>query len=162
MAPEENLRGRFARQDERDRERMRRVYRRNFILMFLSLTVAVVALAVTRFCVPLTSIFEGRPVAGELEKSVRGEFPNEHVRVRLIEDGGDRIVEVEVTFSGKVGDTDPIVARIENTIFQEWEHGEDLLVARIYEEREGEAALISISRTKINEIKARMETETVN
>jgi hypothetical protein len=150
-------RERRTRRESLDDERLQRTFRRNFIIMFLSLALAATAILSARLCAPANPQ-EQSPEAARLEKQLRILFPDMKVEVNEIENRGEvRTIEIEITTFDKVGEPAPLIARAESVVYDESVPGDTQVVIRIFEEEDGGEAIVALHSTTMRKIGDRLK-----
>lgn len=140
-----------------DKEGVRKLYRRNFLLMIISLGAAVAVLVLSRFWQPVGTYLQKAPEAIALEKILEGELPEYEFEVVHQTQDGQHQIEVDVISSESFDDLDGLFGKLETHILDENKFETGQVVIRLYERwRKGpDETLVSISikRTTIEEIR---------
>lgn len=143
-------------------ERLRRTYRRNTIIMVLSLALALLALLLSNFWGPIRS-FLSSPVSSGLEQVLLEEMPGCEFSVQLEGEGRSRLLSVAAESQQRIDDPQRFLARIEAIIYDNQPPDSSEVVIRVYERLHDSPseplALVTLSRTTIESIRERVGGE---
>ncbi len=143
-------------------ERLRRTYRRNTVVMVLSLVLALVALLLSRFWGPIRS-FLSSPASSGLERVLLEEMPECEFSVQLEGEGRIRLLSVTAESPQRIDDPQRFLARIEAIIYDNQPLDSGEVVIRVYERLHDSPseplALVTLSRTNIESIRERVGGE---
>ena len=143
-------------------ERLRRTYRRNTIIMVLSLVLALMALLLSRYWAPIRS-FLTSPASSGLERVLMEEMPECEFTVQLESEDRNPLLSVAAESSERIDDSRGVLAHIEAVIYDNQPFDSGDIVIRIYERLHDSPseplALVTLKRTTIESIRERYGRE---
>ena len=150
------------REEQLDRERIRRVYGRNLILIILSLGAAIAVFLVTRLLLPSNDHGIRNPLEVKIENSLARAITAADFMVSIKRREGSAYFDVTAVLDEPPANPDGLIARIEAIIYDDARESRGDVVIRLIlrlpnvDGGEEDAAL-AVQRTTIEEIRRKLE-----